>query len=101
MRDDTAADADLPRRIAGCRRNALSAAASTSAAASAAADGVPERNDGTRRNDLPDAAASAASAAASEPRRRARLTARAGNRRYDRGAGVYLRRDHSPFENAD
>jgi hypothetical protein len=72
LRDD-AEDADLPRRIAGRGRPALSAAAgasATSASAAAASDDVPGWIDGPGRYRLPGPAASAAA----ELGRRARLS---------------------------
>jgi len=72
VRDDPAADADVPGRVAGRGRDALPASASSAAAAP---DGMPGRKLGPGWNGLPAPAASAsASASAAEPRGRARLS---------------------------
>jgi len=72
VRDDPAADADLPGRVASRGRDALPAAA---ASAAATANGVPGRQLGPGWNGMSGPAASAsATAAAAEPRGRARLS---------------------------
>jgi hypothetical protein len=86
LRDD-AEDADLPRRIAGRGRPALSAAAGASAAsasAAAASDDVPGRIDGPGRHRLSGPAASTAA----ELGGRARLSISLVARRWLDGAGA-------------
>lgn len=68
VRHNTAAagNANLPGRVTGCSRNAVSDA---SASATTAADRLPERHHGSGWHGLPDAASAAPSASAS-PRAR-------------------------------